>query len=211
MGKPGGGDGPTVSDVVPPIEANHHGQSAIAFNITPSNSNKDYNARQTQHSQTVQPSGNVPSARGGDVIVEPIAFQTRVARNGRGAASDVIPALNGADAGATSDMRPCVAVFKPSHFTRDKDGAPSSVSPPLGAEPDKGDQDAVLFTGAAVRRLTPRECERLQAFPDDYTLVKFRGKPAADGPRYKSLGNAMNVKDIRWILQRIEKFEGLKR
>lgn len=105
---------------------------------------------------------------------------------------------------------PQVAVpelFKPSHFTRGKDGEPSGISPPLGAEPDKGDQDPVLFTGTAVRRLTPRECERLQSYEDDYTLIKFRGKSAADGPRYKALGNSMNVKEIGWVLSRIDQFE----
>jgi site-specific DNA-cytosine methylase len=59
-------------------------------------------------------------------------------------------------------------------------------------------------TRSAIRRLTPRECERLQGFPDDYTLVSYRGKPAADGPRYKALGNSMAVPCIRWILMRIE-------
>lgn len=57
---------------------------------------------------------------------------------------------------------------------------------------------------SAVRRLTPRECERLQGFEDDYTLVTYRGKPAADGPRYKALGNSMAVPVVRWILSRIE-------
>lgn len=56
---------------------------------------------------------------------------------------------------------------------------------------------------SAVRRLTPRECERLQGFPDDYTLVPNRGKPAADGPRYKALGNSMAVPVMRWIGERI--------
>lgn len=56
----------------------------------------------------------------------------------------------------------------------------------------------------AVRRLTPRECERLQGFPDDFTAIKYRGKPAADGPRYKALGNSMAVPNIKWIFQRIE-------
>jgi DNA (cytosine-5)-methyltransferase 1 len=56
---------------------------------------------------------------------------------------------------------------------------------------------------AAVRRLTPRECERLQGFPDDYPLVPHRGKPAADGPRYKALGNSMAVPVVRWIGRRI--------
>lgn len=57
-----------------------------------------------------------------------------------------------------------------------------------------------------VRRLTPRECERLQGFPDDYTLIPYRGKPAADcadGPRYKALGNSMAVNVMRWIGERI--------
>ena len=56
-----------------------------------------------------------------------------------------------------------------------------------------------------VRRLTPRECERLQGFPDDYTLINYRGKPAADGPRYKALGNSMARPVMKWILSRIEK------
>jgi DNA (cytosine-5)-methyltransferase 1 len=101
--------------------------------------------------------------------------------------------------------------FKPSHFTRDKDSGPDDVMPPLSADADKGDQDPVLFTGAAVRRLTPVECERLQGFPDNYSLIKFRGKPAADGPRYRALGNSMAVPEVRWILSRIEMFEGLKK
>jgi DNA (cytosine-5)-methyltransferase 1 len=56
----------------------------------------------------------------------------------------------------------------------------------------------------AVRRLTPRECERLQGFPDDYTLVlNPKGKPMANGPRYKMLGNSMAVPVMRWIGERI--------
>lgn len=61
----------------------------------------------------------------------------------------------------------------------------------------------------AVRRLTPRECERLQGFPDDYTLIKFRNKPACDGPRYKSLGNSMARPVMHWLGQRIEHVETL--
>jgi DNA (cytosine-5)-methyltransferase 1 len=55
----------------------------------------------------------------------------------------------------------------------------------------------------AVRRLTPRECERLQGFPDDFTLVPYRGKPASDGPRYKALGNSWAVNCAEWIGERI--------
>lgn len=61
-----------------------------------------------------------------------------------------------------------------------------------------------VLTGWRVRRLTPVECERLQGFPDGYTDVPYRGKRAADGPRYKALGNSMACNVMRWIGRRIE-------
>jgi DNA (cytosine-5)-methyltransferase 1 len=57
-----------------------------------------------------------------------------------------------------------------------------------------------------VRRLTPTECERLQGFPDSYTQIPYRNKPAEscpDGPRYKAMGNSMAVPVMRWIGERI--------
>ena len=63
---------------------------------------------------------------------------------------------------------------------------------------------------STVRRLTPRECERLQGFPDDYTDVPYRNKPAADGPRYKALGNSMAVPVMAWIGRRIAMAETLQ-
>lgn len=61
-----------------------------------------------------------------------------------------------------------------------------------------------------VRRLTPIECERLQGFPDDYTKIPWRKKPAddcPDGPRYKAMGNSMAVPVMRWIAERVELVE----
>jgi DNA (cytosine-5)-methyltransferase 1 len=66
-----------------------------------------------------------------------------------------------------------------------------------------------LRIGSAVRRLTPRECERLQGFPDDYTLIPWRGGMASDGPRYKALGNSMAVPCMAWLGQRIQAVEDL--
>ena len=57
--------------------------------------------------------------------------------------------------------------------------------------------------GMAVRRLTPTEVERLMGFPDGYTLVPYRCKPACDGPRYRALGNSMAVPVMAWIGRRI--------
>ncbi|MFQ8213686.1 DNA cytosine methyltransferase [Klebsiella pneumoniae] len=55
-----------------------------------------------------------------------------------------------------------------------------------------------------VRRLMPMECERLQGMPDNYTLVPYRGKPAADAPRYKAIGNSMAVPCVAWLGQRLQ-------
>jgi DNA (cytosine-5)-methyltransferase 1 len=62
----------------------------------------------------------------------------------------------------------------------------------------------------AVRRLSPRECERLQGFDDDHTMIPWRNKPAdqcPDGPRYKALGNSMAVPCMAWIGKRIDAVE----
>ena len=59
--------------------------------------------------------------------------------------------------------------------------------------------------GMRVRRLTPMECERLQGFPDGYTQVTYRKKPAKDGPRYKAIGNSMAVNVMSWIGHQIMK------
>lgn len=64
----------------------------------------------------------------------------------------------------------------------------------------------------AVRRLTPLECERLQGFPDNYTKIPYRGKPAEkcpDGPRYKALGNSMAVPVMRWIGEGIQQVDDI--
>lgn len=94
-----------------------------------------------------------------------------------------------------------------------------------------------IQTGMQVRRLTPRECERLQGAPDDWTLVPKLGKPRkqrknepdihyadylyrhsggsdqgpmmADGPRYKMLGNSFAVPVIRWIGEQIQRAHGV--
>jgi DNA (cytosine-5)-methyltransferase 1 len=80
---------------------------------------------------------------------------------------------------------------------------------PLGAS-DGRKVEVGVREGMAVRRLTPRECERLQGFPDDYTLVEYRKKPAADGPRYKALGNSMAVPVMRWIGERIASVDSVE-
>ena len=70
-----------------------------------------------------------------------------------------------------------------------------------GGKPGQG--YPAVHSGMSVRRLTPRECERLQGLPDNWTLITYRGKPAADGNRYRAIGNGMAVPCVRWILSRL--------
>jgi site-specific DNA-cytosine methylase len=79
-----------------------------------------------------------------------------------------------------------------------------NVSPTLRTDP------MAVASNLSVRRLTPTECERLQGFPDGFTQIPYRNKPAEkcpDGPRYKALGNSMAVPVMRWIGERIQAVE----
>jgi DNA (cytosine-5)-methyltransferase 1 len=144
----------------------------IAYNITPSQGNIDYNARPTERAQALTSEGNRPTARGGDIVTEPIAF-----------------ALRGREGGSLPEIE------------GDGDTAGTLRAATGGSSRD---YVADVATEYAVRRLTPRECERLQGLPDDWTLVEHRRRPLADGPRYKLIGNSWAVPCVRWIGERIE-------
>ena len=102
---------------------------------------------------------------------------------------------------------PGVAAFKPGQSGESRGiGYDVETAPSLEGG-GGGNNKPALLQHMAVRRLTPRECERLQGFPDDYTLVPYRGKPAADGNRYKALGNSMAVPVMRWLGERIQNIE----
>lgn len=112
----------------------------------------------------------------------------------------------GHDAGEDGTGRgvPLVAGFKRGQGAAARsDGWRVGVCPTLTSV-DSGTQTPPgVQINMAVRRLTPRECERLQGFPDDYTSIVYRGKPAADAPRYKALGNSMACNVMAWLFGRI--------
>lgn len=68
----------------------------------------------------------------------------------------------------------------------------------------RSEDDPSLVTQHGVRRLTPRECGRLQSLPDDWTLVEWAGKPAADSRRYAAVGDAVTANVAEWIGRRLE-------
>ncbi len=121
----------------------------------------------------------------------------------------------GADVGGIAPTLRCMG-HDASHANG---GGQLAIAAPLtasyGKQVDSSDTSSgppnLLHSQMAVRRLTPRECERLQGFPDDYTLVEYRGRLAADGPRYRALGNSMAVPVMRWIGERIAAVDAILR
>ncbi|EJS9968878.1 Dam family site-specific DNA-(adenine-N6)-methyltransferase, partial [Salmonella enterica] len=99
-------------------------------------------------------------------------------------------AIRGREEGSTVEVR--------------NDGTANALLTPNGGRAGMG--VGAVGWGMQVRRLTPVECERLQGFPDNHTLISWRGKDAADcpdGQRYKAIGNSMAVPVMRWIGERI--------
>ncbi|MDL2226470.1 DNA (cytosine-5-)-methyltransferase [Deltaproteobacteria bacterium OttesenSCG-928-M10] len=92
-------------------------------------------------------------------------------------------------------------------FDGSEDGTGRANLLPMSIDEDGG-------VRAAVRRLTPKEAERLMGFEDDYTLIPWRGRPAdkcPDGPRYMSIGNSMPVPVMYWLGRRVELVDKLLR
>lgn len=124
--------------------------------------------------------------------------------HGADAQQDLAPTLRaGGHAGshANAGVMPAVAYSTKLHNTGSNNAG--KIFKERTACLDANSPPPALLTAMQVRRLTPRECERLQGFPDDYTAVLVRGRPAADGPRYKALGNSMAVPVMAWIGRRI--------
>jgi DNA (cytosine-5)-methyltransferase 1 len=110
-----------------------------------------------------------------------------------------------ADSGAHQTSYVLSTYFEP-RFPRTSGGQPQDeLAHCLRSDTNTGDGQPCVAVQSTVRRLTPRECERLQGFPDDHTAVQYRNKPACDGPRYKALGNSMAVPCVQFILENLQK------
>lgn len=131
--------------------------------------------------------------------------------NGADATSDLSPTIRAGNhdkSHANSGQPPAIAyAFKAGQGAKAGGiGYAEEQSPTLTSASSGTNLAPAVMHGVAVRRLTPIECERLQGFPDNHTLIGWRGKDAAecpDGPRYKAIGNSMAVPVMRWIGERI--------
>lgn len=131
--------------------------------------------------------------------------------HGADATSDLSPTIRAGNhdkSHANSGQPPAIAyAFKAGQGAKAGGiGYAEEQSPTLTSASSGTNLAPAVMHGVAVRRLTPVECERLQGFPDNHTLISWRGKDAddcPDGQRYKAIGNSMAVPVMRWIGERI--------
>jgi len=178
-------------------------------------SGRDYKARPVDVAQPVMAAGPGMGDQGGDVLVTQAfpdpAFALSAGAQDRGGVfgsgrdgQDTFVTYSlradGFDAGEDGTGRgtPFVAFAQ----NQRDEVRQMDVAGALASEP--GMKQQTYVNTSAVRRLTPEECEKLQGFSPGYTAIPYRGKPAADGPRYRALGNSMAVPCMRWIGERIE-------
>lgn len=159
------------------------GRPHVAFSVAALGSEaKDRAAHETDVARTIHTEGGFSSAQGGNLVLAADVAPTLTARN--------VPNHGGA-----SEAEALVQAFD-HRMGSDKASYPVRAGDYAGACRAAG-SDSVLHAG--VRRLTPRECERLQGFPDDWTLIEG----ATDAKRYKAIGNAVALPPVEWIGRRI--------
>lgn len=179
--------------------------SGIPFivNAAESCAKKDH-ARESEVSRCLDSSGGFASSQGGTVVAQPYNI-VGLGQQGRNRAypAEVSGCLQHKGLAASGNEAGTVVAqgvdLQNTRIGGDTSGTLDTTTP------SRGGGQAVMQQ-MAVRRLTPVECERLQGFPDNYTLIPWRGRPAdqcPDGPRYKALGNSMAVPVMRWIGERI--------
>jgi len=146
---------------------------------------------------------------GADIETKPIVFGAQnSARNGLSASTEVSPTLD-------TSKTPRVAYGIPGNWIgRKPENGGNSTTPMDNIAPNLTSTDKHgVSHNMKVRRLTPKETERLQGFPDNYTQIPYRNKNASDcpdGPRYKAMGNSMAVPVMRWIGERIQMVHNLQ-
>lgn len=146
---------------------------------------------------TTVPGNAVPTMRKGGRSAVAAIHQN--SRNEVRLSEDVAYALNGGG-GKPGQGSPTIL-----HILTGQTGANgSNISENISHTLDR--TSSAVNYGTIVRRLTPRECERLQGYPDDWTQVPWKGKPSPDSLRYKAIGNGIALPVLAWIGQRLAKY-----
>jgi len=197
----GGNATEPMYDIAPCLtKADQHGVAQpMAYNISPGKGalKEDIHVTDADATKTLDASASNPAMhQGGTAIVQPIAFSGQMSNP----QTDV-------DMTQTLQAKNPMAVAVGTDLYNGT--ITGDVAVPMTNRADGTGTGPTVMQSMAVRRLTPKECERLQGFGDNYTDIQAKGKPTPDGPRYKALGNSMAVPVMAWIGQRIEQVEAI--
>ena len=130
---------------------------------------------------------------GGDTVPRVLAFPCRMSATQQATTENLSPALQ--------SINPTAVAIGTDCYNGQITG---NISMTLKAgQGNPAVNQPTVMQSTQVRRLTPKECERLQGFPDDWTNIPTKGKDCPDGPRYKALGNSMAVPVMAWIGRRL--------
>jgi DNA (cytosine-5)-methyltransferase 1 len=209
-----GGNGDGFTDGGPMYTLNatgvHGVAQPIAYNIAPGKGllKNDIHITNADATKTLDASGSNPAMhQGGAAIVQPIFFEPR--------SPDGVPRIYPMEGAAPTlntmgggQREPCVThAVGTDLYNAAITGDIAATMSTHGS--NSGGSGPTVMHQMAVRRLTPKECERLQGFPDNYTDIMPKGKATPDGSRYKALGNSMAVPVMAWIGKRIQEVENL--
>jgi len=139
-----------------------------------------------------------PRRETGEGVARPLASGSPSSSGYRNVADTAQPLMEGGPVGGNQGGDYIAFSVRGRDGEAQAEPAPEGLSPSLRTG-GGGSSHAFVADQWAVRRLTPTECERLMGVPDGFSAITYRGKPAADGPRYKALGNSQGVNVMRWI------------
>lgn len=212
-----------MDNIAPCLTKTDRHATAYSFDSLASNSMKSSNphsgCREVDLSKTIDTTVPCPSKnQGGIGILEKETFGIQgnmIGRSetagpqGSGVSDDISFTLTTGDRHGVADI--CIPLNSMTMLGRPSDELKPRMGLGVGSPDDPQNtlscnhHHAAFFNGQ-VRRLTPIECERLQGFPDNFTQIPYRNKPAEncpDGPRYAACGNSMAVPVMAWIGNRI--------
>lgn len=157
---------------------------------------KDYGADAAEDISPTLRSGEFHTSHMNGGVMPAIAFQPTQDVTGH---DDQAPTVTNSHGGS-----PAIAFTERTRADGRTFEAQEELAYALGNAASGGQQHSRrIATGMSVRRLTPTECERLQAFPDGWTVVGASGKAMSDSVRYRMLGNAITVSVAAWIGRQI--------
>lgn len=142
------------------------------------------------------------TGRGTPLVAAPLSHGSNPNSNaaGRRREDDMnVIAFNASGGGGAKDLQPTENIANP---VTGSNGDPGAIAYALRKDPGgtgQGHNTNYVPATSGVRRLTPTECERLQALPDGWTQLGN----TADSPRYAALGDAVTATVAEWLGRRI--------